>query len=280
MPVFAFDDVSLLMILWAFSATYLDAESRQRRWHMGKKLAAVLVSAIVGLVVFALPCHAQGGFLTGRGGGMHAQPHAPFRGVPRGGFLTGPRGRRPFRNFGTAVYPYFYPPYFYSDYYYPSQPAPQEQQPTSVVVVESTQPQAAAPPSPPPESLVLERQGDRWVRVTGSGQSETSAQPGQQAAGKTEGLRAVEPRQFAEAASAREVPPAVLVFRDGHQEQISRYTIVGGTIYASSDYWSNGSWTKKVPIAELNVPATLELNQQRGSNFTLPSSPSVVVVRP
>jgi len=246
---------------------------------MRKKLAAVLVSTVVGSVVFAFPCHAQRGFLTEPGGGMRAQPHAPFRGFPRGGFLTGPRLHRPFRNFGSAVYPYFYPPYFYSDYYY-SQPAPQQTQPASVVVVEPAQPQAAVPSPPPPESLVLERQGDRWVRITSSGQSETSTQPEQQGAGKTEGLRTIQPRQFAEAAPAREVPPAVLVFWDGHQEQISRYTIVGGTIYASSDYWSNGSWTKKVPIAELNVPATLELNEQRGSNFTLPSSPGVVVVRP
>ena len=72
----------------------------------------------------------------------------------------------------------------------------------------------------------------------------------------------------------------MLVFRDGHQEEITRYTIVGGTIYARANYWSNGSWTRKVPVAELNVPATLELNRERVANFSLPSGPHVVVIRP
>ena len=55
----------------------------------------------------------------------------------------------------------------------------------------------------------------------------------------------------------------MLVFRDGHQEEISRYTIVGGNIYTSADYWNSGSWTKKVPLAELDVPSTLQLNRER-----------------
>ena len=72
----------------------------------------------------------------------------------------------------------------------------------------------------------------------------------------------------------------MLVFRDGHQEEIGKYLIEGTTIYTGSDYWTTGSWTRKVPIADLNVAETLKLNQQRGANFRLPSNPNEVMLRP
>ena len=75
------------------------------------------------------------------------------------------------------------------------------------------------------------------------------------------------------------LPAAVLVFRDGHTEEVEKYVIQGGVINARSDYWSTGSWTRKIPIAELDVPATLKLNEERGGKFSLPSGPSEIVVR-
>ena len=80
--------------------------------------------------------------------------------------------------------------------------------------------------------------------------------------------------------SARELPPAVLVFRDGRTEEVSSYTIMSGTIYLKADYWTSGSWTRKIQIADLDVPVTLKLNQGRGLNFVLPASPNEVVMRP
>jgi hypothetical protein len=70
-----------------------------------------------------------------------------------------------------------------------------------------------------------------------------------------------------------EIPAAVLVFRDGHTEQIRKYVITATTLSTSADYWSSGSWTRKIPIADLNVAETLKLNQQRGTGFSLPSRP-------
>src|SRR6266566_2156961 len=35
--------------------------------------------------------------------------------------------------------------------------------------------------------------------------------------------------------------PAVLIYRDGHSEEISSYSIIGRVIYAKSDYWTNGA---------------------------------------
>lgn len=72
----------------------------------------------------------------------------------------------------------------------------------------------------------------------------------------------------------------MLVFRDGHEEEITSYTIIGNTLYARANYWTSGSWTRTIEIANLDVPATLKLNQERGSNFRLPSGPQEVMIRP
>jgi hypothetical protein len=142
--------------------------------------------------------------------------------------------------------------------------------------------QAAATPSPatpvkPPEALVMELRGDRWVRLTGMGPIEISGQPSD-----AQGNRAAQtkgPVASVRTQEVRELPPAVLVFRDGHQEEVAKYTIVGSTIYLKRDYWSTGEWTRRVAIAELNLTATLQANQARGANFSLPSRPSEVIVR-
>jgi hypothetical protein len=246
---------------------------------MKSKPFLALIMAILGMVFIPVPSHAQGGFLSGRSGGMRSPSHVPFRGGHTGGYLTGPRGRGSYHHRGNGyAYPYLYPGYYYSDYY--SEPTPQEEPPTRVVVVENSQPKPETPPPPPPESLVLELHGNHWVRITDSGQTVVDSQGGQKGPAKGSSLRTVATQQNEAAEAPRELPPAVLVFRDGHKEEVTRYTIVGGTIYTNADYWNDGSWTKKVPIAELDVPATLELNRERGANFSLPSSPGVVAIRP
>jgi hypothetical protein len=245
---------------------------------MGKKLTLALFMAMLGAMVSPLPSQAQRGFLTGGGQAVRPRPHVPLRGARQGVYLTGRRGHRNQRRSGSGVLPYLYPPYYYSDYY--SGPAATETQQERVVVVENTQPRAEAPPPPPPKSLMLELRGNHWVRVTDSGQTMAASQPGEKGSTQAASIRTVSPQESTVVEPPRELPPAVLVFRDGHKEEVTRYTIVGGTIYTSADYWKNGSWTKKVPIAQLDVPATLELNRERGTHFSLPSSPHVVVIRP
>jgi hypothetical protein len=61
-------------------------------------------------------------------------------------------------------------------------------------------------------------------------------------------------------------PKTVLVFRDGHQMEIVNYAIVGGTLYDLSE-----GRTKKVELAELDLPATVKQNDDRGVNFQLPA---------
>jgi hypothetical protein len=57
----------------------------------------------------------------------------------------------------------------------------------------------------------------------------------------------------------------VLVFRDHHSEEIENYAIVGKTLWVFTEQRA-----RKIPIAELNVPATTKANEARGIDFRLP----------
>ncbi len=77
-----------------------------------------------------------------------------------------------------------------------------------------------------------------------------------------------------------ELPPAILVFRDGHTEQAANYTIVGRTLTIKTDYWTTGAWTRTVALADMDLPATLKLNRDRGTKFSLPTRTGEVMMRP
>jgi len=174
-----------------------------------------------------------------------------------------------------SYYPYFYPNY-YSE-------AEMVEAPPAEIFEESPAPSPAAPARVPGAALMIELQGDHWVRVTNNGETQVSGDSSQQTAQHEGNLSSAAPPPLRRAEASEppmELPHAVLVFRDGHQEEITKYMISGATIYAGADYWSGGSWTRKVQIAELDVPATLKLNQGRGAKFTLPSGPDEVMIRP
>jgi hypothetical protein len=234
----------------------------------------VLSVAMVGAAVFASSTQAQ------RRAAFSSRPASrPRTAVLREGrvgtsFAPSRRMRRIYAGSGFA-------PYFYADY--DSEPGTIDA-PGNQIVEQAPPPKTAEPVPKPPESLVLELQGDHWVRITNYGQSQTGGQSGRPDREGASDLPFVVPpvatRQIQEVQPASELPPAVLVFRDGHREPIGKYLIMGPAIYTSADYWSSGRWTRKVEIAELDVPATMKLNQERGANFSLPSRPSEVMIRP
>jgi hypothetical protein len=198
----------------------------------------------------------------------------------------GPAGSPPLRGitvtFGQRApfHPLIHPavflgtPYFYSDY--PSQPMVVQAPPPQVVVVETVPTAVEKAEASKPEPLLIEWQGDRYVRVTQDAsarayrvQSDYSEEPG---------LRT--DTQKVASKYTRPLSSAVLVFRDGRQQEVSSYTIVSGTIYTDADYWTSGAWTRKIQLADLDVPTTLKLNQERGVRFVLPAGPNEVVTRP
>jgi hypothetical protein len=185
-------------------------------------------------------------------------------------FCRQPFFRNPFL-FAQPVLPY---PYFRSDYGYDSEEAAQPQ----VVAVPVAAP-VEAPPAAPLEPLLIEWQGDHFVRMTLSQKASASGQRAPDYSEKSS-PRSSSPARKVGAQPPHELPPAVLVFRDGRKEEVSNYTIMNGTIYSKIDFWSSGSWARKIQIVDLDVPATLKLNHEHGLNFVLPAGPNEVVMRP
>ncbi|MGA3090610.1 MAG: hypothetical protein ABSD75_18560 [Terriglobales bacterium] len=124
--------------------------------------------------------------------------------------------------------------------------------------------------------LLIEWRGDRYVRFGGVG--DTAGAESSAGADYAESTTVKVPMPAAQRQSqVGEHSPAVLVYRDGHREEIADYAIVEGVIYVGSNYWQSGQWTKQVPLSALDAPATLQANRQRGAKFILPSASNVVI---
>ncbi len=164
-------------------------------------------------------------------------------------------------------------PYFYPDYDSAGTVQPQEG------LMPASAPVQATPAAPAPlEPLLIEWQGDHFVRMTLSHKSSAVGQSAPDYSEKSTSHSPPPARKLA--VTPRELPPAVLIFRDGRTEEVGSYTIISGTIYSKADYWSSGSCTRKIKIDDLDVPATLKRNQERGLKFALPAGPNEVVIRP
>lgn len=57
----------------------------------------------------------------------------------------------------------------------------------------------------------------------------------------------------------------VLVFQDQHREEIQNYAVVGHTLWVF-----NQDRARKIPLAQLDLPATSKANDDRGVDFTMP----------
>lgn len=61
--------------------------------------------------------------------------------------------------------------------------------------------------------------------------------------------------------------PTVLVFRNGHQQEVRNYAVMGDTV------WVFDQGSKKIALADLDLPATIKANDDRGMEFKLPPTP-------
>lgn len=142
------------------------------------------------------------------------------------------------------------------------------------------------------EPLMIELQNGRYVRVKGNA-IDGEAQPLPAVATKNSQSTKVTRDHSAPAAAttptlaspartavaAAPLPAAILIFRDGHSEEVRDYTIANNTLYARGDYYIDGYWNKKIDLAALNVSSTLDANAQRNITFALPQSPNEVITR-
>jgi len=63
-----------------------------------------------------------------------------------------------------------------------------------------------------------------------------------------------------------EEPATALVFRDQHVEEVHNYAIARGTLWVLNDHQAG----KKIPLAQLDIPATIKMNDDRGVDFQVP----------
>lgn len=149
----------------------------------------------------------------------------------------------------------FFSPFFWGGAVVVQQPTPQP------FILEVAPSQVETKEEPKPSSLLIERQGDRYVRISGVPEEISFTQRGK-------------------ATNAPELSPTVLVFRDGRRMEVTNYAIVDKALYAYGDYWTAGYWTREILLAELDLPTTISLNLERGVKFQLPSAPNEVITRP
>ncbi len=163
-------------------------------------------------------------------------------------------------------------PVFLGGAWYSGNGADVVQSPPQVIVIQTPAPAAPFPKeeAKPISPLMIELQDGHYVR---------SDQAGKPVATPVAATRAKVATHPGRPVSSK-IVPAVLIFRDGHREQVGEYMVAEGTIYAHGDYWVDGYWNRKILLSALDVPATLSANQGNGANFELPSAPNVVIVRP
>jgi hypothetical protein len=65
-------------------------------------------------------------------------------------------------------------------------------------------------------------------------------------------------------------PSTILVFKDGHQEEVGNYAIVSQTLYELTP-----GRPRKIALADLDLSATQKENDDRGNRFQLPPSAQV-----
>jgi hypothetical protein len=145
------------------------------------------------------------------------------------------------------------------------------------------------------QPLMLELQNGHYVRVNSnvaevddahdltfaaSGTTNKKPQPAKSARNHSSTAADPSPALEATASHSRELPPATLIFRDGHSEEVRDYTIADGILYARGDYYADGYWNKKIGLTALNIPETLQANATRNVKFVLPASPNEVITRP
>ena len=220
-------------------------------------VAAIATSASAQRMAFGGP-HFSGGMRSHgfAGGARHSFPGTGF---PGGGFP------------GSVYYPLGFGDSLYSDYLQ-STGYPVASQP-NVFVMQPPPAPAPAVPSPPVEPLMIELRGDRYVQVSGPAKSNAQMIDQMPVA-----IASAKPPE--QTSPGRSAVSAVLVFRDGHNEEIADYTIAGGAVYARAEDYNSGSWNRKIELTTLNLPETVKQNQSRGVRFQLPTYPNEVRVGP
>ena len=251
---------------------------------------------LAGLLTFTSTSLAQ------RTGGMAPHGIAPHAHSPKNNFSIG-RNARGFRRsspydfgYGSLPFPFLGDNFDPGDIYSTGYPVASEPPPylmqalqqlassggnpfgTAMAPMNTREPESSEP-------LTIELQNGRYVHVKNT-PADSDAEPLKFANSPETPRPSKAPKPSQQSSStpqmvaAAPLAPVLLIFRDGHSEEVRDYTIADGMLYARGDYYSDGYWTKKIDLAALNVAQTLQANAGRNVKFVLPSSPNEVITRP
>jgi len=225
------------------------AVERYNSWGMARRIT-------LGVFVAVLLCAAaigqmRRGFRGGHGFGARRAFAERHRGVGTRGYILG----------DTA--------FFYDDY--PFAAAVPEVTSSPYMVAQT--PALEETPAPRTPSLLIELQGDRYVRYGGLPMTSSDTR------GHESGLREVSASDGPRAnLTSENLAATVLVYRDGHREAVADYAIVGRVMYAHLTA-ETVDGLHSIQISALDVPATVLANREHGVGFVLPR-PNEVVTRP
>jgi hypothetical protein len=76
-----------------------------------------------------------------------------------------------------------------------------------------------------------------------------------------------DPRPAPAESAVASQPNTILVFKDGHKQEICNYAIVGANLFDLTP-----GHRLKIALADLDVAATQKANEDQGVDFTLPAS--------
>ncbi|HXZ79685.1 MAG TPA: hypothetical protein VEG30_07130 [Terriglobales bacterium] len=139
------------------------------------------------------------------------------------------------------------------------------------VAVDSSAQDEDQPQEEPPGPTVYDRYGNGPYAPMQSGPYEGPRYYDQRAklADPQPPANAAADAQVSEPPSAppRSLTPTVLVFKDGHQQQVTNYAIVGDTLFDLGTFVAH-----RIKLADLDLDQTAKVNEDRGVEFSLPAS--------
>ena len=169
----------------------------------------------------------------------------------RDGFRRNEHSRNQFGGFGG--YPIYYNPYGYDDTQTMNQPQPGANN-NEQLLEESG-----------PGLTVFERRREyRLIGDSAQYQRDQQSDPrDEKSANKSDAVTAP-------SAPPEEVVSTILIYRDGSHREISNYALMGSSIYDLSV--KPGQGKMRILLADLDIPATIAANDQRGIEFKVPTT--------